>query len=95
MITKYIHHPLTTRLALIAGIAAFVIVIFWVSFASMWDLWQTSDHRHGILVFPISAFLIWQLRHQLIGIPVHFDPRGLLLVAPIAVLWLVARFAGV
>ncbi len=95
MITKYIHHPVTNRLALIAGIAVFVIVIFWVSFASMWDLWQTSDHRHGILVFPISAFLIWQLRHQLIGIPVHFDPRGLLLVAPLAVLWLVARFAGV
>lgn len=61
----------------------------------MWDLWQTSDHRHGLLVFPISAFLIWQKRHELVDVPVIAEPRGLLLVIAVALLWLLARLTGV
>lgn len=95
MIKKHIHHPVTNRLALTIGIAAFVIVVYWASFGSMWDLWQTTDHRHGVLVFPIATFLIWRLRHDLSGIPIQIDVRGLLFIVPLAALWMVARFAGV
>ena len=87
--------PETQRLALVVGIAAFVVVTFWASYASMWELWQTSDHRHGLLVIPISAFLIWRLRYQLVDLPVAPDARGLLLVVPLAIAWLVARLAGI
>jgi len=89
------HHPAINRLALILGIVTLVIVVYWVSFGSMWDLWQTTDHRHGILVFPISAFLVWRLRHELGVIPLHVDASGLLLILPITGLWVIARFAGV
>jgi len=95
MISRHIHHPVTNRLVLAAGIAAFVIVVYWISFVSMWHLWQTSDHRHGLLVFPISAYLIWQLRHHLGDIPVKINPRGLLFIMPLALVWIVARLAGV
>ncbi len=95
MISRHVHHPVTNRLALIVGIGAFVIVVYWISFASMWNLWQTSDHRHGLLVFPISAYLVWQLRHHVGDIPLKIDPRGLLLIMPLAAVWIVARLAGV
>lgn len=95
MLSIHTHHPASHKLALIAGIAALVIVTFGISYVSMWHLWQTSDHRHGILVLPISAFLIWRLRHQLLDLPMAPDARGLLLVVPLAMVWLVARLAGV
>ncbi len=77
------------------GIFAFLIIVFGVSFSSMWDLWQTSDHRHGLLIFPISVFLIWQKRHELIDVPVVADPRGFLPVILLTLIWLLARLAGV
>ena len=91
----YPHHPLLQRLSLIAGIAAFVILVFGASYSSMWDLWQTSDHRHGLLVFPISMFLIWRLRRQLIDVALAPDSIGLLFVVPLTVAWLISRLAGI
>ena len=79
-ISVHFHHPTNRILALLIGIFTFLIVVFGGSFSSMWDLWQTSDHRHGLLVFPISAFLIWRKRHELVGVSVIAEPRGLLLV---------------
>lgn len=90
-----LHHPANRILALLIGIFTFLIVVFGDSFSSMWDLWQTSDHRHGLLVFPISVFLIWQKRHELVDVPVIAEPRGLLLVVVVALMWLLARFTGV
>ena len=94
-LSVHLHHPANRILALLIGIFTFLIVVFGGSFSSMWDLWQTSDHRHGLLVFPISAFLIWQKRHELVDVPVIAEPRGLLLVVVVAMMWLLARFTGV
>lgn len=94
-LTVYLRHPANRILALLIGIFTFLIIVFGDSFSSMWDLWQTTDHRHGLLVFPISAFLIWQKRHELVDVPVIAEPRGLLLVVVVAVMWLLARIAGV
>lgn len=86
--------PATACMALTFGVAAFVIVVFWTSFGSMWALWQTTDHRLGLLVFPISAFLVWRLRYRIVGLPMRVDVRGLVLAAVIAALWVVARVGG-
>jgi exosortase A len=88
-------HPAAHKLALLVGIFAFLIIVFGTSFESMWDLWQTSDHRHGLLVFPISAFLMWRLRHEIADMPFSTDARGLLLLVPLAMAWLLARLAGI
>ncbi|MEL7185047.1 MAG: exosortase A [Pseudomonadota bacterium] len=83
------------RLILTVAIAAFVVSVFGTSFQSMWALWQTTDHRHGLVVFPIALFLIWQLREELAEGRLSSDLRGLTLVVVLAAMWLVARLAGV
>ncbi|MDX1517339.1 MAG: EpsI family protein [Woeseiaceae bacterium] len=95
MFAIHLRHPAIQRFALIVGIGLFVVLAFGSSFTSMWALWQTSDHRHGILVFPISAFLIWQLRHEFAEVRLHVEARGLLLVAVAAAGWILARLAGI
>ncbi len=95
MVLLHTHHPATQRIGLVIGIVVFVIVVFSVSYLSMWELWQTSDHRHGILVFPISIFLIWRARHHLAEIPLAPDARGLLLIVPLTIGWLGARLTGI
>jgi exosortase A len=95
MIARHFHHPATTRVALIVGIIAVLVIAYSMSFGSMWDLWQTSDHHHGILVFPIVAFLVWRQRHEFADSQIRIDVRGLPLLMVLAVTWLVARLAGV
>ena len=91
MSTFHLDHPVTQRLAVIVGIGAFIVVVFGASYSSMWDLWQTSDHQHGLLVFPISMFLIWRLRYRLVDVPLTPSAMGLLLIVPLALAWFIAR----
>ena len=95
MVSSNLNHPELGRPMLLAVVSGLVIAAYWDSFVSMWALWQTSDHRHGVLVFPIVAYLIWRLRHELAAKPIHADVRGLPLVAAVAALWTVARLAGI
>ena len=90
-----LQQPSVQRLALVAGIWLFVIVVFSRSYGSMWDLWQTSDHRHGVLVFPISMFLIWRTRHELADIPLKLQLSGAPLLVLLAACWGLATLAGV
>lgn len=95
MIGRHSFHPAAARLVLVAGVSIFVIIVYSTSFSSMWELWQTSDHRHGVLVFPISAFLIWQLRHEMSNVTLRFDGQGMLLLVVVVALWSIGRLAGV
>ena len=95
MVSVHLRHPANQRFALIIGLSVFVVLAFRSSFVSMWDLWQTSDHRHGILVFPISAFLIWRVRRELADVHLQVDARGLFLLVPVSICWIVARLAGI
>ena len=95
MIARHFHHPVTTRLVLVASITAVLVLAYSMSFCSLWDLWQSSDHHHGNVVFPIVAFLIWRQRHELAGLPIRIDGRALPLVLALGLMWSVARLAGV
>ena len=77
------------------GIAAFVLIVFSSSVGSMWQLWQTSDHRHGLLVIPIAAFLVWRQRAALEAAIVRVFWPGILLVVLLVLLWVASRLAGV
>jgi len=83
------------RLALLAGIAVFLIVSYWDSFSSLFALWQHSDHRHGTLVFPIVAFLVWRLRPAFENLPITSEPRGFLLILGLLLVWTASRLAGI
>ena len=84
-----------SRLAIVGGVALFVVLAYWDSFVSMFDLWQLSDHHHGTLVLPIAGFLIWRVRNRLSTTAVAPDKRGILIIAVLALGWLVARLIGI
>jgi exosortase A len=84
-----------SRLIFIASIVVFVGLTYWISFSSLVELWQLSDHAYGVVVFPISAFLIWRLRHEITGVEVAPEPRGIIVVLPLLVGWLGSRLAGI
>ena len=84
-----------SRLALLAGVVVFVIVSFWGSFESLFALWQQTDHRHGTLVFPIAAFLIWRLRPEVEHLAIAGEPKGLLILVALLFAWVVAHLAGI
>jgi exosortase A len=80
---------------LIGGVAAIVATIYANSFASMVDVWSYVGYRHGWVVVPISAFLVWRLRGALLAEPLRPWAGGLLAILPLVGLWFVARAVGV
>jgi exosortase D (VPLPA-CTERM-specific) len=49
--------------------------------AALYNQWMTNDDfSHGLLIIPISLYLIWKKRRELEGIPYRIDWRGLLLL---------------
>lgn len=84
-----------SRLAIVGGVALFVVLAYWDSFAGMLELWQLSDHHHGTLVLPIAAFLVWRVRNQLATATVEPDKRGILIVALLSFGWLLARLTSI
>ncbi|MEL7448569.1 MAG: exosortase A [Pseudomonadota bacterium] len=66
------------------------------AFQSMAATWWTSDtFAHGMLVFPISAWLAWSQRERLRGVLPSGSMAGVALVLMLGGLWLVARLAAI
>ena len=58
--------------------------------------WENSTaYNHCILIIPISAWLIWDRRHSLIGVPIVPDLRFVPLGLPCIVAWAVAERLGI
>jgi exosortase A len=75
---------------------AAVLVVYHKTTWSMVEIWERSDtFAHGFLIFPFSAYLIWERRQYLST----FSPRpnllGLLLLAALGFSWLLATLASV
>jgi exosortase A len=63
---------------------------------SMVSIWERSEtYAHGYVILPIALWLIWRDRHRLSTIETRPDPRALILVLPLLVLWLTAWAGGV
>jgi exosortase A len=68
-------------------------LLFWRTFAGMFSLWQFGAYSHGYLIFPISAYLVWQRRHRVWRAQPSTSLWALLMVAGLAVAWLVGELA--
>ncbi|MGH8728007.1 MAG: exosortase A, partial [Burkholderiales bacterium] len=83
-------------LALVALCFAALLITYWPTAQSMFAIWRRSDtFAHGVLVAPLSAYLIWTRRKSvalLVPAP-EFLPLSLLAAA--ASVWLVSNIAGV
>lgn len=86
------------RTGALAGVLAALIVIglFLPTARDMaWIWWRSETFAHGMVVMPISLWLIWRLRHRLSALPLRPAPGalGALLLAALA--WALGETAGV
>lgn len=83
-------------LAVLAVCSVVLGTAFWSTLASLLSLWwNNSDYGHGLLIAPLSAYLIWMNREVL----ARRVPRPCLwaavLLAPLTTMWFVAHVLGV
>jgi exosortase A len=73
----------------LAALIGLCVALFWGSWWTMADQWLHSEtYSHGILIAPISAWLIWRERANLVLPQVSWSWLGLLLLLASAVVWL-------
>ncbi|HYP68304.1 MAG TPA: archaeosortase/exosortase family protein, partial [Thiobacillaceae bacterium] len=78
------------------ALVAALIALFWPSFLSMVEIWERSEtFTHGFLVLPISLWLIWGRRHEVMSLQPVPDRRALVLLALAGFGWLMADAGGV
>ncbi len=71
------------------------IAIYWPSWNSMREVWDTPTYTHGYLVPFVSLYLAWRQRHRLARSMASPWPLALLGVFGCGVLWLAGNLAGV
>jgi len=79
----------------LAGLAAFLIFVYWNSVAVMFGLGRMSSDQHGLLVVFISAYLIWRLLPQVSSVQLRGDLWGVAAVAALVLVWIMSRLVGV
>ena len=57
--------------------------------------WTNGTYGHGLLVVPVSLYLIWLARHRLAGLPIEPSGWSLLLVALFSIVSYVAKITDV
>jgi exosortase A len=90
--------PQSWRSPLLAlGIAiAVVCIAFFSTAASMVDTWLNSaTFTHGFAVVPITLWLIWRRREQLLAVTPRPSPSAIPLIAVCGAIWLLGEFGAV
>ena len=85
------------RLALFAALAvASILLAFASALREMIGIWMTSDtYAHGLLVVPIAAYLVYQLRAELAAAPQALAPWALLPLLLVGVGGALAQLADI
>lgn len=87
-------HELST-FAMIVGVGAVVALVYADTFASLAAGWSYQDYSHGMLVFPISAYLLWRIRAPLATVDLKPWPLGIAVMAALVLVWLVSTAVSV
>jgi exosortase A len=84
------------QLALVSSLLFWVVAWHWDTAASMALIWWRSEtFAHGIIVYPISIWLIWRVRSQLQAINAVPAFWVLILLAGASFGWLLGELGGV
>ncbi len=85
------------RLALPLGLGLLLLAVLFASeVVAAVQTWNTSTaYNHCFLIIPITLYLLWDRRYDLVGIQARPDPAVLLLGLPLAAIWLLAERLGV
>ncbi|MCB1960099.1 MAG: exosortase A [Rhodocyclaceae bacterium] len=83
----------------LAGLLVVLVVwalAYWGTIAEMVAIWSRSEtFAHGFVVLPISAYLVWQRRHEVSGLPLRPSLPVLVLTIAAMSAWLVGRWVSV
>jgi exosortase A len=77
------------------GLFVAFLALFWESIGTLIAVWGTGTYSHGFLIFPVTAFLIWNCRRTLLQIDPRPEPVGLVLLAGSVCVWLMANVMGI
>ena len=73
-----------------------ILVLYFETFVSMMRIWLEIDtFSHGFIIFPISAYLIWQDRDKLSQLKISRSIVGLITVATLSIVWWLSNAVGV
>jgi exosortase A len=85
----------TAALLAVVGVVG-LLSVYHETFLSMVDIWWRSEtFAHGFLIFPISAWLIWNRRKEVAKLSPRPDYRAVAALIVLGLGWLAARVAGV
>jgi exosortase A len=78
-------------LASLAG----VLLLYLHTTQSLYRIWLRSDtFAHGLIVFPVFAYMVWNERHRLAAVRLAPCPPALALVALAGFTWLLGRLSA-
>jgi len=81
---------------LVVALIVAVFALFWQTTWSMVSIWMRSEtFTHGFLILPISAYLIWQRREDLLRCTPAPNWWGIPVMIVIGLGWLIAHSASV
>jgi exosortase A len=84
-----------TGAGLLAATTVALLFLFRGTAGSMVSVWHSSaDYAYGYLVIPIAAFLVWDRRAALAGRSPRPEPRALIAVAVMGLLWILGNVTG-
>lgn len=84
------------RLGVLFAALAWALIWYWDSAASMAAIWWRSEtFAHGLVVYPISAWLIWRMRAELRAVECAPSYLALLFVGLAGFGWLLGDLGGV
>lgn len=78
-------------MSVVALLAGVFMLLYAPTFRALYETWKTEeDYSHGFLIIPISLYLIWKKREELLSRPGHPSNWGF----AILMLWAVMYFLG-
>jgi exosortase A len=78
------------------SVLAWTIVWYWETASSMAQIWWRSEtFAHGMVVYPISIWLVWRKRKELKGLPSGPSWIAICAMAVVGFGWLLGELAGV
>ncbi len=88
---EHVTHSKQHSFYFVVAIILLVPILFYETMLSMIDVWIINEtFTHGFLIFPISLWLLWKKRDQLSVIKPEAEPRLIILILPILLLWFIS-----
>ncbi len=73
-----------------------LFVLYYSTFASMVSIWSRSDtFAHGFIILPISLWLIWRIRDELLSTEPKVNYFGIPLLLGAGFIWMLASYVGI